>query len=303
MAEDFYDVLDLSRDATQSAVTEAYRDKVKETHPDLSDSDDAGERFKSVVEAEEVLGDEDERARYDRLGHERYVARQDATARATAADESSWKTAGTGSATASGRDGTADAGRTADFEWSNAEREADGDGWWQSHHARQRRRRERQREQYAWMNDAASGMNDGGPTATTQEETNDTPGATGYAVHDWESDRSGGSLSLPAVSQETVFLCGVTLVLYPLLLASTISGVFGVPIRFVLGVLLVSIVGYMLTDPWVGVIVFGVLSVLVPVFVLSVSAVDPLSFQVIVAVLGVWIPFGYAVAIASVVNY
>lgn len=72
MKETFYDVLGVDSDATQAEITEAYRERVKESHPDRNDSEDAAEEFRRVARAEEVLGDPDERARYDRLGHVSY---------------------------------------------------------------------------------------------------------------------------------------------------------------------------------------------------------------------------------------
>lgn len=73
MGESFYEVLGVARDASQEAIAEAYRERVKETHPDLNDSPDASDEFQRVQAAEEVLGDPDERARYDRLGHASYA--------------------------------------------------------------------------------------------------------------------------------------------------------------------------------------------------------------------------------------
>src|SRR6056297_626808 len=73
MTETFYDVLGVPETADQDDIQSAYREKVKEYHPDVSDRDAAAERFKAVTRAEEVLGDEAERARYDRLGHDAYV--------------------------------------------------------------------------------------------------------------------------------------------------------------------------------------------------------------------------------------
>jgi len=70
---DYYDVLEVARDADQEAIERAYREKVKEHHPDVSDHPKAGARFQAVVDAEAVLGDPAERARYDDLGHEAYV--------------------------------------------------------------------------------------------------------------------------------------------------------------------------------------------------------------------------------------
>lgn len=70
---DYYDVLEVPRDASQADIRRAYREKVKEYHPDVSDHPKAAERFQAVTRAEEVLGDEGERDRYDRLGHEGYL--------------------------------------------------------------------------------------------------------------------------------------------------------------------------------------------------------------------------------------
>lgn len=73
MARTFYEVLGVDDAASDAEIRTAYREKVKETHPDLSDNADAREDFRRVVRAEEVLSDPDERARYDRLGHDAYV--------------------------------------------------------------------------------------------------------------------------------------------------------------------------------------------------------------------------------------
>jgi len=73
MPPEYYDRLGVSADATTEEITEAYRERLKEVHPDVSDASDAGEHTKQLIEAKEVLTDETERARYDRLGHDRYV--------------------------------------------------------------------------------------------------------------------------------------------------------------------------------------------------------------------------------------
>jgi curved DNA-binding protein CbpA len=73
MGEEYYDRLGVSSDASTDEIAAAYREQLKETHPDVSDASDAGERTKKLIEAKEVLTDETERARYDRLGHDRYV--------------------------------------------------------------------------------------------------------------------------------------------------------------------------------------------------------------------------------------
>lgn len=74
--ETFYEVLSVARDASRETIQQAYREHVKEFHPDVSDHPDARERFKRVTRAKTVLTDPTERRRYDRLGHEAYLARE-----------------------------------------------------------------------------------------------------------------------------------------------------------------------------------------------------------------------------------
>ncbi|WP_123534165.1 DnaJ domain-containing protein [Halosimplex salinum] len=73
MTETFYDRLDVAEDATTAEIETAYREAIKRVHPDVSDDVDAGERTKRLNKAKRVLTDEEERARYDRLGHETYT--------------------------------------------------------------------------------------------------------------------------------------------------------------------------------------------------------------------------------------
>ncbi len=73
MAEDFYEVLGVSRDASDEEIEQAYREAVRNYHPDVSDDPDAEEKFKKAKTAKEVLTDEQKRKQYDQLGHERFI--------------------------------------------------------------------------------------------------------------------------------------------------------------------------------------------------------------------------------------
>ncbi|MUV61345.1 DnaJ domain-containing protein, partial [Halobacterium sp. CBA1126] len=72
MSEDFYDVLGVSRDASEDEIQRAYREKVSEYHPDVNDDPDAEEKFRKIQKAKDVLTDDEKRQRYDQLGHERF---------------------------------------------------------------------------------------------------------------------------------------------------------------------------------------------------------------------------------------
>lgn len=72
MAEkrDYYEVLGLSKGASDDDIKKAYRKCAKQYHPDLHPGDkECEEKFKEVNEAYEVLSDKDKKARYDQFGH------------------------------------------------------------------------------------------------------------------------------------------------------------------------------------------------------------------------------------------
>ena len=71
--EDFYDLLEVSRDASIEEINRAWRRKVRRYHPDVNDDARATAQFKTLKKAHEVLSDETERAAYDRMGHVKYV--------------------------------------------------------------------------------------------------------------------------------------------------------------------------------------------------------------------------------------
>ncbi len=68
MAADYYDLLELGRDASAEDIKRAYRRLARQLHPDTNDDPAAEARFKEVAVAYEVLSDPDKRQRYDRYG-------------------------------------------------------------------------------------------------------------------------------------------------------------------------------------------------------------------------------------------
>ena len=68
---DYYEVLGVSRDASQDEIKKSYRRLAMKFHPDRNKDDaEAENKFKEAKEAYEVLKDEDKRSAYDRFGHE-----------------------------------------------------------------------------------------------------------------------------------------------------------------------------------------------------------------------------------------
>ena len=67
---DYYDILGVSRTASQDEIKRAYRKLAKQHHPDQNKGDKASElRFKEAQEAYAVLSDKNKREKYDRFGH------------------------------------------------------------------------------------------------------------------------------------------------------------------------------------------------------------------------------------------
>ena len=68
MAKDLYEVLGVSRDATDDDIKKAFRKQARKLHPDVNKSPNAEEEFKELNEAYDVLSDPNKRAYYDRTG-------------------------------------------------------------------------------------------------------------------------------------------------------------------------------------------------------------------------------------------
>jgi len=73
MKKDFYEILGISKNATESEIKKAYRKKAIEFHPDKNPGNmEAEENFKTAAEAYEVLSDPQKKAKYDQYGHQAF---------------------------------------------------------------------------------------------------------------------------------------------------------------------------------------------------------------------------------------
>jgi len=82
MAEkDYYNILGVSRNASEKEIKQAFRRLARKYHPDVNPGDkSAEERFKQISEAYEVLSDKDKRKKYDQFGNQWQYADQFAKA-------------------------------------------------------------------------------------------------------------------------------------------------------------------------------------------------------------------------------
>ncbi len=67
---DYYEILEVSKGASQEEIKKAYRQQALKYHPDRNPGNkEAEEKFKEAAEAYEILSDQQKRARYDQFGH------------------------------------------------------------------------------------------------------------------------------------------------------------------------------------------------------------------------------------------
>lgn len=74
--KDYYEILGVSKTASQDEIKSAFRKLAKKYHPDVSKEENAAEKFKEAQEAYAVLSDEDKRKKYDQFGHSAFTNSQ-----------------------------------------------------------------------------------------------------------------------------------------------------------------------------------------------------------------------------------
>jgi molecular chaperone DnaJ len=312
MTETFYEVLGVSTDASTAAIEAAYRERLKETHPDVSDAADAGEATQRLIEARDVLTDEDERARYDRLGHDAYIAGE-----SDAADDDGGDAAE--APRHAGYDGSASAGdRT----------EASADRSTARTNARERARRERaarDRVTEDRRSTAATASNDdqsadatgetataseadstwhSGATATSGFSDNSGSGATwssssAYSVRQTDTPSRGSLLEMPTGRGLTLF--AITFALYPVMLFSALLPAFPLWVNLTIGVCTLFMIGYLQSEPTIAIMVFGSWSLTTTVLLVTLN-ISAFSLIGALALSGTWLPFGLSLLTASVLR-
>ena len=113
--EDFYQILGVSRDASQDEIQRAYRQLARTYHPDINRDPGAEDRFKEVSEAYDVLSDPQTRRRYDAFGRDFRQVPEDV-------DPETWRRsqAGAGAGAGAGRTRSGGTGGTGGFGFSSS---------------------------------------------------------------------------------------------------------------------------------------------------------------------------------------
>lgn len=70
MGKDYYNILDIPRNASEDEIRKAYRKMALKFHPDKNKSPEAEDKFKDIAEAYEVLSDPQKREIFDKYGEE-----------------------------------------------------------------------------------------------------------------------------------------------------------------------------------------------------------------------------------------
>lgn len=322
MTKTFYDVLGVAPDASTADIRAAYRDRLKEAHPDLNDDDNANATTRRIIRARDVLTDETERERYDRVGHDEFVGttdeavdEDDLSNAATAARRAGWATGGeydqapdqhqSHSRTESRRqarqrrhrertaeervgteqtDGTHETART---RGTGETAGTNGTGGSEATHRANAADEERQDSTTASTDGGSAGF--GGGRDRVSRSARSWNGSGGYSVR--QQYETGSDLSDLVPRGKSLTLAAVALVLYPLMLFSALFPPFPLFVNIVVGMCVVFLVGYLQSRPEVGVIVFGTWSVLSPLALAFVGV--PLTGLVgVLALAGTWLPLG-----------
>ncbi|CCQ32832.1 Chaperone protein DnaJ [Halorhabdus tiamatea SARL4B] len=283
MVRTYYDVLGVEESASTAEIETAYRDRLKETHPDVTDDPDATDAVQVVIDARDVLTDEAERARYDRLGHEAYVS-GDPT---RSVSKSSDSTGPTASRT-----------RSDDTDFGQSERTSTSGG--ESGRRRQTAHTGRERTP-------------GSPPSERPRDADRRQSAGGAdAGHAW-ANGAGGTVAQPsdpnAVRWSRLFPTGQSVVLllaafvcYPPFVLFSVYPPFPTVFNLIVAACTLVLAGYLVSLPEVGVVVFGFWGLVTAGAMVS-GSLGVLTLPGVLAMTATWIPFGLSVVVFRLVRY
>lgn len=320
MTETFYEVLGVSADASTADIEAAYRDRLKETHPDVSDAADAGEATQRLIEARDVLTDPEERTRYDRLGHEAYVSdSSDPTENAESDVASTARRAGygsreSGSSSSSNASASTDNHTSRDRTGKRARRERRAS----ERVAEDRRTRSADSPTAGERDTRSTGSADATDTTATSDRTeswsagtsatsgfsNQSGGAawsssSTYTVRQTGTVTTGSLLEWPTGRELTLF--ATTFALYPVMLFSALLPAFPLWVNVTIGFCTLLVVGYLQSKPTIAIMVFGSWSLTTTVLLVTLD-VSAFSLVGVLALSGTWLPFGFSLLTASVLR-
>ncbi|WP_336325320.1 J domain-containing protein [Halovenus sp. HT40] len=299
MPQDYYERLGIDRDASESEIKTAFRQRIKETHPDVSDDEAASDRTKRLIEAKDVLIDPTERQRYDRLGHEAYVNDRDSSGVTEQTDSEEHAQAGTDSGEDrrdSGQRGSPNASARTESSTAGGQQ---SDPWSQTEGNQQSRSSggpdERYSRQAGQARDHATNWYD----STRRQRS--TPSDGRYRA--WDTDQSYAVGDSPGMfsprelltSQRTIVLLGTTFVIYPVLLFGALFRPFPTAVNLTVAMCIVLVIAFMQSVPQVGILVFGIWTVLLPIILFGVVGVSVLSVQGVLSLAAVTFPLGLSV--------
>lgn len=298
MPQEYYERLGVDPDASESEIKTAFRQRIKETHPDVSDDEAASDRTKRLIEAKDVLTDSTERQRYDRLGHEAYVSDRDSSG-VTEQAGSDDAQAGTDDG-----DGRRDPGRRGNSNANSRSESATAGGqqsgpWGQTAGGRQSRSSGSPDERHSGQTGETSDQATNWYDSTRRQRSTASDGS--YRA--WDTDRSYAVGDSPGMfsprelftSQRTIVLLGTTFVIYPVLLFGALFRPFPTAVNLTVAMCIVLVIAFMQSVPQVGILVFGIWTVLLPIILFGVVGVSILSVQGVLSLAAVSFPLGLSV--------